>query len=657
MQPWRNRGLLWIVACSIAVAGLAQLTPADADPPRNIGAPPTTACPPASITRVMAVGDSISQGLEGDWTWRYRLRNHLNANTSCPVIDFVGPWRGTTYIPASLPPDFPETSGPPKFDGVYRNNTTFDSDHYARWGRAMHEAKDNIQGEILRQAQVGNAPSFLLVELGFNDLAWGVNSPDGLIGDVKTFVDQARLAKPDMKFLIANVVNRTPLPHLPNLMSTIANYNSKLPAALDSKDTDRSPVTLVELNGIFNPVNDAYDGLHPNGVGEYRIARAFADVLATKFGVGNPFGSIPASVPDLQPGAPGSMNATPTDSGITVSWPHVFGASGYWLWVRNASLAGDWYKLPLPIPADSWRVGGVVRGTTYEYRVQTARGDWISSLSTIAGATANPKTPDPPPTSTITVTPGNGYIDLAWPKPTGAYADTITGYKIYAVDNSVTEPVLLQTTTSSLNARLTGVVNGHSYALGIASVGTHGEGPIASAPAAIPGGSGPGATTLTSVAPVPNSCCDVDLTWTPASGTAAGYWIWLDDITDTAPRYTLPYTVSGPSVRVSWLTSGAANYSFCVQAANGSLRGPISNCRRVDGVSASATRRATAPSPSGQPMIKGRESVEPRLGAAAVVAPIAEYLREHPEAIGHATASTTAEGSAAATPSGRAWPK
>jgi hypothetical protein len=40
-------------------------------------------------TRIMVVGDSISQGSAGDFTWRYRLDRHLAGAGA--AVDFVGP--------------------------------------------------------------------------------------------------------------------------------------------------------------------------------------------------------------------------------------------------------------------------------------------------------------------------------------------------------------------------------------------------------------------------------------------------------------------------------------------------------------------------------------------------------------------------------------
>ena len=42
---------------------------------------------------MMVVGDSISQGGEGDWTWRYRLWEWFKVQDV--VVDFIGPFLGT----------------------------------------------------------------------------------------------------------------------------------------------------------------------------------------------------------------------------------------------------------------------------------------------------------------------------------------------------------------------------------------------------------------------------------------------------------------------------------------------------------------------------------------------------------------------------------
>ena len=51
--------------------------------------------------KLMIVGDSISQGMEGDWTWRYRLWEWLDSQGE--DFEFVGPWTGTRQPPDPAP--------------------------------------------------------------------------------------------------------------------------------------------------------------------------------------------------------------------------------------------------------------------------------------------------------------------------------------------------------------------------------------------------------------------------------------------------------------------------------------------------------------------------------------------------------------------------
>jgi hypothetical protein len=58
----------------------------------------------ADKIRLMIVGDSISQGMEGDWTWRYRLWEWLRSQPTGAVdFEFVGPWTGTRQPPVPAP--------------------------------------------------------------------------------------------------------------------------------------------------------------------------------------------------------------------------------------------------------------------------------------------------------------------------------------------------------------------------------------------------------------------------------------------------------------------------------------------------------------------------------------------------------------------------
>lgn len=158
--------------------------------------------------RVLVVGDSISQGLEGDWTWRYRIwqwfqHNGLNAQ-------FVGPYTGTVKAePASSPrsPPLYKDILPQKpyvTDGGYTKDVDSaflsNSNHFAIWGRAAAVSKGLIQGVL----QQHNADLMLLM-LGFNDMGWFYSDADGTIDSIGTLISNARAANPNIKVAIANV--------------------------------------------------------------------------------------------------------------------------------------------------------------------------------------------------------------------------------------------------------------------------------------------------------------------------------------------------------------------------------------------------------------------------------------------------------------------
>jgi hypothetical protein len=91
--------------------------------------------------KIMIIGDSISQGHEGDYTWRYRLWEWSQSNVA--EVDFVGPYNGAHG------PDAPVAPSPPLLQGETQptlpDSTTagftidvlagFDHDHFSLWGQ------------------------------------------------------------------------------------------------------------------------------------------------------------------------------------------------------------------------------------------------------------------------------------------------------------------------------------------------------------------------------------------------------------------------------------------------------------------------------------------------------------------------------------------
>ncbi|PNH37881.1 hypothetical protein VD0002_g2912 [Verticillium dahliae] len=181
-------------------------------PPEGNGCNPTnpgTPGPAFGVINAMIVGDSITQGFEGDYTWRFRLAEWFTSESITP--NFVGPWTGTHTNAEPSDPKPPRLIGtgpvPPderRTGGAYANGVSFKSNHWALWGRQAAQVKNEIRSQVST-----HSPDWLLVMLGFNDLGWWVGGPDDTLASVKAIVDEARAAKSNVRILIANVIHRT----------------------------------------------------------------------------------------------------------------------------------------------------------------------------------------------------------------------------------------------------------------------------------------------------------------------------------------------------------------------------------------------------------------------------------------------------------------
>lgn len=204
----------------------------------------------AMATKIMVVGDSISHGREGDWTWRYRIWEWFRQEGV--AVRFVGPYKGT------LPPDEPEPPRPPplqseaprpgipRSDGGYAQGVSpaflEDCCHFAFGGRQAMQTKTMIAEQI-----AAYQPDLCLVELGFNDIAWCVSGPQDTLDSMERLVGAARSAKPDLQFAIANVPHRTLLPGREDIPFNTNVYNTLLARAIPAWSSPESPIALVRF--------------------------------------------------------------------------------------------------------------------------------------------------------------------------------------------------------------------------------------------------------------------------------------------------------------------------------------------------------------------------------------------------------------------------
>ncbi|WP_432843904.1 fibronectin type III domain-containing protein [Dactylosporangium sp. CA-092794] len=523
----------------------------------------------------MVVGDSMTQGHEGDYTWRYRLWQWFADQHV--AVDFVGPYTGTVPPDPAAPPGPPllqgETAPPglPRTSGAYAAGVpAFDSAHFAVWGRQAAQDKD-----LIRQQVANFRPDLLLVGLGFNDMGWFVSGPEGTLASMRTLVDQARAAKPDLKFALANVPQRTRIGGRDDLIVNTDRYNAMLAAAIPSWSTGQSPVKLVDWRGNYACEVDGcpggYDGLHPNALGEYQIAHAFELTLRNGFGIGSSVPAVPATVPTRPTPVPGNVVARSSPTGVTVTWDPVFGAFGYTVRSRLVG-ASTWNELRSG--ANRYDTTWTLDGQQWEYQIRTDNGDQLKSAwSGTFSATAHPQTA-PPPVGIVTHATATG-ADVGWGAPSGPYTATIERYGVITFDKDTPGAFLSDVGIHGLSAHIDGLTPGHHYVVAVEAWNAAGGGfPGLGRLVTIGAGAPPTPANLRVVSTDPTT---VQLTW-DGSAQAAGYRIWIRNVNNGSPSAADETVVDGPSYGIAYLFPGIWNYEFCVTAVNGALESGKSNC-------------------------------------------------------------------------------
>ncbi|UAL28317.1 hypothetical protein K8W59_10460 [Nocardioides rotundus] len=207
--------------------------------------------------RIMLVGDSITQGRVGDWTWRYRLARTLEDQGVS--FDLVGPEDGV----------YDERTGDVGADG-YRD-PDFDTDHAARWGATYADLGPDIADQVEdERAQI------VVNALGTNDLLRDGRSPAQVARSAETLVANARSVDARVDVVLV---------HIPGRTRDAEDLNARLDALADRLDRPDSRVVTGTVPGGYLTDEDLYDGLHPDASGERKIARGVARALA-EVGVG-----------------------------------------------------------------------------------------------------------------------------------------------------------------------------------------------------------------------------------------------------------------------------------------------------------------------------------------------------------------------------------
>ncbi|OQO08034.1 hypothetical protein B0A48_06827 [Cryoendolithus antarcticus] len=276
--------------------------------------------------RILILGDSMTQGQEGDHTWRYRLWHWLSHQSLTRPIKFVGPYAGTmTPNPISPLPD-PNINAA----GGYALDVDpeFDSRHCSGWGWAAWQMKGMVHDLVMKWK-----PDLVLCMLGFNDMGWNVSDAAGTLESIRDIVLNARKVNPKLNFAVANVPQRRKMDGREDLIVQTDLCNAGLEAVVKLLGTKEGKVHLVRLKEGYacgpDSCEGGYDGLHPNMLGEWQIARAFSKALVEGFGLGVRVLEVPRVIPKRVLPVPVGLRVRCMKGKVIANWERVYGAYGY----------------------------------------------------------------------------------------------------------------------------------------------------------------------------------------------------------------------------------------------------------------------------------------------------------------------------------------
>jgi hypothetical protein len=363
-----------VATCHVTAAGAADAGRGEASAAAQPApCPSVPGQPSGGSPRIMIVGDSISQGSSGDYTWQYRLYEHLRADGVSPQM--VGPnnwlFNNVTNVEGDC------SYADPKFEDA----------NDAVWGLTLFSQIDTIGATVTTYQ-----PDYLLVLLGLDDIYWyGISQPD-MAANLASFIAAARTARPNIRIVLGLIPPDIHQQTDPAFAANVAAYNQTISSTASQLSTAASPIAVAQDGTDINVAADLWDGTHPNANGEVKIAAGFADALASQFQLGSAY---PTPFPVLPTGPLTHPQLTVTPSATAgqalLSWTLAPGANGYYVYQKNVTQGDTTFtKLPWPLSPtqNPWTAGLLVTGDTYDYELQACKGADCGAFSNVASVIA-----------------------------------------------------------------------------------------------------------------------------------------------------------------------------------------------------------------------------------------------------------------------------
>ncbi|MDX3682239.1 GDSL-type esterase/lipase family protein [Streptomyces sp. AK04-4c] len=224
--------------------------------------------------RFLFVGDSMTIGRSGDFTWRYRMWQHLEATLGDGGYAITGPRTALYDTEANAP--LSHAYGDASFPAPARR-------HLAGWGEGwLHMAP------VVADAVASARADVLLVSLGLIDLGFYTDSTQ-TAANARAFITAARAANPRIRLVLLPVIPNIRAESDAPFAAECDRFNTLLAKAVADLDAPASPILLASHPTGYDIHTDTYDGTHPGPTGEHKLAGAFADAMHQAWGVGGPY--------------------------------------------------------------------------------------------------------------------------------------------------------------------------------------------------------------------------------------------------------------------------------------------------------------------------------------------------------------------------------
>jgi formylglycine-generating enzyme required for sulfatase activity len=218
--------------------------------------PPSVPAPPRGLGQIMPLGDSLTQSQNDLFSYRYYLWTRLLDQGV--AFDFVG-----TLLDNGLggyPPWPPHQA------------QAFDQNHEGHAGLSTSSIRAQVSGWM-----AGYVPDVVLLIAGTNDALNG-RDPALAIADLKGIISHLLSRNPQVSVYLATL----PPVGASNVAANnrIGTINALIPSIPTDPALAGARITIVDLHTGFDFATEGLsDGIHPNALGEQKIAARFFEAL------------------------------------------------------------------------------------------------------------------------------------------------------------------------------------------------------------------------------------------------------------------------------------------------------------------------------------------------------------------------------------------